>query len=65
MTIKANNQDKQSTNNPTFFARPLILAAMFFCAPAQKRKIGNTGSHSGFFGPINLRKEKKLSIFIN
>ncbi len=27
-----------------FFARPLNLAAMFFCAPAQKHKIGNTSS---------------------
>ncbi len=27
--------------------------------PAQKRKIGNTGRHSGFFGPKKLRKEKK------
>ncbi len=43
------------------FARPLNLAAMSFCAPAQKHKIGNTGSHDGFFGPMNLRKEKKLT----
>ncbi len=47
------------------FARPSNLAAMFFCAPAQKHKIGNTGTHSGFFGPMNLRKEKKLSTFMN
>ncbi len=38
---------------------------MFFCAPAQKHKIGNTASHCGFFGPMNLRKEKKLSTFMN
>ncbi len=38
---------------------------MSFCAPAQKHKIGNTGSHDGFFGPMNLRKEKKLSTFMN
>ncbi len=23
------------------------------------------GSHGGFFGPMNFRKEKKLSIFMN
>ncbi len=48
-----------------FFTRPLNLAAMFFCAPAQKHKIGNTDSHSGFFCQMNLRKEKKLSTLIN
>ncbi len=49
----------------SFFARPLNLAAMFFCAPAQKHKIGNAGSQSGFFGLMNLRKEEKLSTFMN
>ncbi len=34
----------------------LNLAAMFFCAPVQKHKIGNTGSHSGFFGTYARKK---------
>ncbi len=47
------------------FARPLNLATMFF-APRRKRpKIGNTGTQSGFFGPMDIRKEKKFSTFMN
>ncbi len=48
---------------PTNFRAAFKLGRMLFCAPVQKHKIGNTGSHSGFFGPMNLRKEKKLSAF--
>ncbi len=59
------NQTREIETKKTSFARPLNLAAMFFCASAQKHKIGNTDSHSGFFGPTNLRKEKKLSTFMN
>ncbi len=40
------------------------ISSIFFCAPAQKHKIGNTGTHSGFFGPMNFRMKKKLSTFM-
>ncbi len=52
-------------NHNALIARPLNLAAMFFCAPVQKHKLGNTDSQSGFFRLMNLRKEKELSTFMN
>ncbi len=40
------------------FARPLKLAAMFFCAPAQNHKIGNTGTYQWVLRSHELTPEK-------
>ncbi len=41
------------------FARPLNLAAMFFCAPAQKHKIGNTSSQKWVLRSIELTQQQE------
>ncbi len=40
-------------------ARPLNLAAMFFCAPAQKHKIGNTSSQLWVLRSNELTQQKE------
>ncbi len=47
------------------FPRPTsCISSIIFFAPAQKHKIGNISTLSGFFGPMNFRKKKKLSTFM-
>ncbi len=48
-----------------FHAQLLNFRTRVLSLRRKKHKIGNTGTHNGFFGPMNFRKKKKLSTFMN